>query len=510
MHDAGIIGLTLLPMLYYIGLALPIVLYILSRRRLRADQPPSATGWRPLIGHALSYKGDPAAFLTKQCCTVGPCFSIDLAGKKMVVVGHCREAVRQVACASESVLSSREALLELGFDWTLGELNVLVGTAAHARILRQAYGGDRIADEIPHLYAALERAIAVRLGEPDGAGSEASWCVPDLLAFVRFAVLRALVERLLGAAVLAAAGEAFCEAFLRFQDAVEDATAKAAVLPRAAALPLVLWPTSRKRAVVRASLASAIATALRHDASGIVYSGRPGIGPWVRALVLDDGRSPSDAAEIICGLLFAAHKNPAIGAAQALLHSLDGPPRAMACCAAEAAALHAHPTAETLSRCGGLHAAVLETLRLCAHAIGAVRKVVAPAGFDLRVGGAAQQGGARTYHLPRGSTVALAHIPTHRDPAVWGARYDEYDPGRAEWAPAAERPDDLTFTTFSQGLHRCPGERLSLPLMQCVLGLLHGGAYKTTPDGPPPPIDFERATLAQRAGPVPVRVRRSF
>ena len=75
--------------------------------------------------------------------------------------------------------------------------------------------------------------------------------------------------------------------------------------------------------------------------------------------MLDDGRSPADAAELICGLLFAAHKNPAIGAAQALLHSLDGPPRAMAACAAEAAALHAHPTAETLSRCGALRAAVL-------------------------------------------------------------------------------------------------------------------------------------------------------
>ena len=434
---------------------------------------------------------------------MGPCFSIDLAGKRMVVVGHCREAVRQVACAPEGVLSSREAMLELGFDWTLGELNVQEGTAAHSRILRQAYGGDRLADEVPMLYAALERAIAIKLGEPDGAGSEEpSWCVPNLLALVRFVVLRAVVERMLGAAVLAAAGDAFCEAFLRFQDAVEDATAKAAVLPRAAALPLVLWPTSRKRAVVRASLAAAITAALRDDATGI--------GPWVRALVLDDGRSPSDAAEIICGLLFAAHKNPAIGAAQALLHSLDGPPRAMVSCAAEAATLHAHPTAETLLRCGGLRAAVLETLRLCAHAIGAVRKVVAPAGFDLRVGGAAQEGGARTYHLPRGATVALAHIPTHRDPAVWGPCCDEYDPGRAEWAPAAERPDDLTFTTFSQGLHRCPGERLAVPLMQLVLGLLHGGAYETTPNGPPPPIDFERATLAQRAGPVPVRVRRAL
>ena len=87
-------------------------------------------------------------------------------------------------------------------------------------------------------------------------------------------------------------------------------------------------------------------------------------------------------------------------------------------------------------------------------------------------------------------------------------RHGEYDPARAEWAPAAARPDDLTFTTFSQGLHRCPGERLAVPLMQCVLGLLHGGAYETTLDGPPPPVDFERATLAQRAGPVPVRVRR--
>jgi hypothetical protein len=57
------------------------------------------------------------------------------------------------------------------------------------------------------------------------------------------------------------------------------------VLPRAAALPLVLWPMSRKRAAVRARLAAAISAALRHQgASGTadsVDSGRPGIGPWV-------------------------------------------------------------------------------------------------------------------------------------------------------------------------------------------------------------------------------------
>ena len=125
MHDAEVF--------VYLGLALlPIVLYVLSRQSAAGGQPPSATGSRPLLGHALSYKGDPAAFLTKQCSAVGPCFSINLVGKKMVVVGQSREAVMQVACASESVLSAREAILDIGFDWTLGRLNVLVGTAAHA------------------------------------------------------------------------------------------------------------------------------------------------------------------------------------------------------------------------------------------------------------------------------------------------------------------------------------------------------------------------------------------
>ena len=182
MHDAEVF--------IYLGLALlPIMLYVLSRQSAAGGQPPSATGWRPLLGHALSYKGDPAAFLTRQCREVGPCFSINLAGKKMVVVGESREAVMQVACASESVLSARAAILDIGFDWTLGKLNVLVGTAAHTRILRQAYGGDRLADEIPHLYAALERAIALGLGDPEGtAGEPPSWRVPDLLAFVRYAV----------------------------------------------------------------------------------------------------------------------------------------------------------------------------------------------------------------------------------------------------------------------------------------------------------------------------------
>ena len=54
--------------------------------------------------------------------------------------------------------------------------------------------------------------------------------VPDLFALVRVVALRISVERLIGPGVLRAAGAAFLDAFMAFQDQLEDATAKAAVL----------------------------------------------------------------------------------------------------------------------------------------------------------------------------------------------------------------------------------------------------------------------------------------
>lgn len=504
------------------GLFFCLQLYtaILFMRRAKASRkPPSAKGWVPILGHALKYKRDPAAFITEQCRRVGPCFTIDLAGKRMVIVGSSRVAVKQVASAPESVLSARQAVLDIGFAYTLGELNVTVGTDLHKRIVKQAYGDARkLADEIPQLYAAIGRGLEASGAEASDATSGAN--VGDLFELVRFTMLRVSLERMCGNSVLEHAGETFLRSYMRFQDRVEDATAKAAVLPRCLALPLVLWPTQRRRAAISESLASAIAAAVRAPtsitASRDATADDDGIGPWVRALVLEDGRSAADAAELICGLLFAAHKNPAIGAAQALLFALtEAEPKALAAARADAAALHASPSAETLARCEGLRAICFETLRVCAHTIGAVRTVVHPDGFDLTVGacGASDSGGSEggvSYHLPAGTTVALAHIPTHRNTDVWGASSEAFDPSRAEWVAGAPRPDDYTFTTFSQGLHRCPGERLAHPMMQCALAQLLSGGFETTlvPGKSVPPVDFERATLAQRAAPVALNVHR--
>ena len=57
---------------------------------------PFASGAVPLLGHALAYKRDAPGFLAARCAEHGPIFRVNLAGKRMVVIGPCRAALRQV------------------------------------------------------------------------------------------------------------------------------------------------------------------------------------------------------------------------------------------------------------------------------------------------------------------------------------------------------------------------------------------------------------------------------
>ena len=150
---------------------------------------------------------------------------------------------------------------------------------------------------MPALHAAAGRGWPPRPRATAG--------VPDLFALVRVVALRISVERLIGPGVLRAAGAAFLDAFMAFQDQLEDATAKAAVLPRWLARPLILR---------RGAAAARRARAARRGAERRVRlrrrrRARAGRWRWSR------GRD--DAAELCIGLLFAAAKNPAIAAAQA-------------------------------------------------------------------------------------------------------------------------------------------------------------------------------------------------
>ena len=473
------------------------LLFVLVWRRGRwrapagCVRPPKAPGAVPILGHALRYKDDPAGFICSACAKVGPIFRLNLAGKRMLVVGPSATVTKTVATAPTSKLSARQAVADVGFNETLGARNVFTGTSIHKSWIKDAFAAGRLETEVPALWDALGRSLAheamrVRRGST----------IDDLFGLVRSTVLRAQLERLLGSPILRAAGDnTFIDAFMSFQDAIEDATAKAAVLPRILSLPLVLWPVARRRRELTARLARAM------QAAEPLYSAISDatVGSWYRFVrgigeVEVPHRSHAEVAELAIGLLFASHKNPSIGAAQTVCHLLselaDDDPTLEAV-RAEAKGMAAQPSAAHLASCHAIRRSVLETLRVCAHAIGAVRTVVAPTGFEL---------GSGLWAAP-GETIALAHIATHRSVAVWGHNAADFVPHRDAYGarPSAPPtpPDEYTYTTFSHGLHQCPGEQLALRTCECVVAQLIALGL-VLPRRPLPRVSFERATLAQR------------
>ncbi|EGB10489.1 hypothetical protein AURANDRAFT_62548 [Aureococcus anophagefferens] len=140
--------------------------------------------------------------------------------------------------------------------------------------------------------------------------------------------------------------------------------------------------------------------------------------------------------------------------------------------------------------------ATYEALRCTAHTIGAVRVAKEPLVL------------AGTWPVRRGETIALSHVAWSRCAAEWGADPARYDAGRPEYGgPGGRDPrtrlaacDDAKFSVFSQGVHKCPGEKVALVLVAATLAVLvRRGATPTAAR----PICFERATLAQRKGAVP-------
>lgn len=464
--------------------------------------PPRVYPRLPLLGNALSYKADPAGFLERKAREHRGCFELDLAGLRITIVSG-RKELEQVALAGEARLSAQAAVADFGFAQTLGRLSVGCGTDLHRSVLK----GLHLAGQAG---SSLQRAVAcaVRAALPEREGR-----MEDLFTTVRRIVLQAVMVHLLGEGLLCryeAEGRDFLADFMLFQDRVEDATAKGVTLPQWLSLPLAWGPVARERHLLQQRLATAIEALW---AAG----GDAEMGFWLRAVHKIPCRTAlpawrryiqrwgdasttgpikaGEAAELTVGLLFAAHKNPAIGAAQTLSHLLSQP-QALGRVAAEARAEAVDATTEDFASGGLLSRSILETLRLTAHTIGGIRKVVDPDGFDLSTSD------GRTFRVPCGRYIGLNHtLPNHSE-AAW--------PDPKAFAPERwlqERAfDDYEFTTFSHGLHACPGRGYALRLMELTLAeLLRHIDVKL--EGPMPPISYARATLAQRAGPVRITYR---
>lgn len=396
----------------------------------------------------------------------------------------------QVANASSEVLSSVAAVADFGFRETLGSLNVHGGTEIHRFVLKAC--GSRLTDG---LQEAVREALLCEFNNP---GEQC-----DAMHSLRRVTLHATVLHMLGKQVLNEYSKSrdFLSDFMCFQDLVEDATAKGVVLPEWIATWFVWRPVRLERAKIVARLQRALEVTRGGEQGWWLnsvgklksYADVPALKHMQRGRqcegseVLDFSGpvSASDTAELIVGLLFAAHKNPAIGAAQTLLFLLEQPE-------------HMQEVQSELAvgaPAGKLALSIKESLRLTAHTLGGLRKVVAPEGFNLKT---SQES---SFHVPCGEYIGLSHSLPNSDSDTF-ANPTSFEPGRFH----GRSFDDYEFTTFGQGRHLCPGRQYAERLMELILSeLLRRFEFKV--EGSLPPPCYERATLAQRAGPCHLRYR---
>jgi cytochrome P450 len=494
--------------------SIPMSLWILRKQvgqpynndSTNCTEVPNARGGVPILGNALQYKESPTGCIRDQEKMTGSkVFRINMAGRRMIVIGSDRVAMKQAATQPTSVFSSRRAVAEIGFEYTLGPINVYQGTDWHKSILKNRVMGENFQKKfLPSIYTALDNALQQELNQNSKNEMDKDDFVefPDLFKLVRRCFLRAILDAFVSPRLLEEE-PALLEELMIFQDMVEDSTAKAAILPRVLALPACLWRTQKARGVLVNRLSRIISSIWETK-----Y--KSSLGPWMQTYV-EDKTPPEDAADHIIGLVFSAHKNPAIGTSQCLCFIVselsntqqeEARAEAQKLCNYLVPSQAGKPTLmKALLEAKTLRSSVLETLRLTAHTLGALRYVEKSVQLKTT--------GGETYHIPQGETVAIAHHSMHVESSIWGNDAEKFSIQRNEWK--SDEREDLgipvdryKFTAFSNGVHKCPGEKIALAMMEMLVALLLVQGAQIV--GELPPISFERATLAQRDGPVPVQV----
>lgn len=292
-------------------------------------------------------------------------------------------------------------------------------------------------------------------------------------------------------------------------------TAKAVILPKLFALITLLWPLQRRREALQLIIQKRLENILQHhyetiedkiDDESSKEESNGEIGFWLRA-VLDKNLEIFEIAEYIVGLLFAGHKNSAIGSAQSyLLMQQYASDEIRVRCQNESKELLSVDNL-TMSRfkssCPTLRRICLESLRLTAHSIGGIRICKKP--ISLKSDDGNNKYGNTQYNIPKGSTVGFVHIASSLDTSLWGNDAKVFDSNLRR--PESLYNDDYTFTAFSHGVHKCPGRDIAMIHLQVVVAVLLTG-YDVLLPGTVPNLCFERATLAQRKGPVMVSIIR--
>lgn len=440
------------------------------------SQIPNAPGGIPLLGHALSYKKNPPECLRSIQSQVGSIFRLNLAGRRMIVIGATSDEhiTRQISMANDSILSSHQAIADIGFEIMLGH------DAVHDRKLHKVFVKEYLQNNNNNYCAELshhlDRAIEIELKQQQHSDGR----IDDLFAFVRRCVIRVILDGLVGRAVLHDIGTSLIDDIIVFEDALEEATAKAAVLPRFIADPVVLRPIQKLRERLQRRIEYQMQAFPSFEK-----------GPYLQ--VVRD-KPLHVQSEMIVSLIFAAHKNPSIAAAQTICFAMDN-----ASCRQESMSFKKRglniAQSDLTDCCPTIRRYVLETLRTTAHSIGSLRKVQDDYTITTDSGSKLQ--------LFQGEVIAASHLLTNTDEKRWKNALS-FDPKRYTDEQVKTMRFDAPYVTFSSGIHKCPGETIGVTLISLVVAHLLSRDVRL--QQPLPEISFARATLAQRAKPVAVRL----
>jgi len=452
-----------------------------SAKSQRANLPPSIPGL-PFLGNALSYKRDPVAFMLSHNKKYGGVFIINLAGHKMVIVTD-PSSIHSFQAASEDELSSYNAVVDFGFAKVLGTESVLSGSVLHRLMITSL--SQRKNEYTLALSAVIKKSMFAEIGlQRLNAHADKL----DMIPFVRKVFLRSSIEFFLSDEVTRRY-PTWVEDFYEFQDKLEDAIASAVVSPKFLS-NRILTPIQNMRIRLRDQLVPVI-DEIRSNPDSKGY-----LADMIRISNVDPSfrvDSSSVIADFCIGLIFSAHKNPAILCAQTYIQ-LEENPFYLAKVREEISGVFKGKnnleaiSAEMIGRLPLLECCIKETLRMTSHTIGAIRK--ATKDFSIR------SEGGKNFVIPEGSYVAASHISLAMDERWWTSP-KVYDPDRF----SANRREELSvpkaYIPFSGGVHLCPGRYIALAMVKIFMSLWVT-LLETYSIGKIPALDFERATLGQR------------
>ena len=442
-------------------------------------EPPMVPGGIPILGHAVEFGKNPAAFLLHCHAHYGGAFQIRLVHKTYVMLDGALH--KTYFSLPEKSLSFDQALLSTGVasDSTVGR--DCVTSPWHVPLLKRAL----LEKNMMHYTARIERQVytallAFGISEETLPVGDATIVLEDLKLLAWNVVAHSSATSFLGED-LVEKNPHIIEVFMEFHKACLLVIQASNFLPES-----MVWIMATQVKKYRQALRNVIVPEVERRRAGKKENSSNGddgnstsstdedLLNWM----VDTGRPAEDLADRFLAMIFASMITTA-GAMTNALYDLAGHQGEWQVLLDEQAdMIKEHGTAVTqkaLQDMSKLHAFVMESIRCAALPIQQTR-VVAKEGIELEPGSGV--------YLPKGAIVAISGILAN----TLVDQSDKFMPERFlnKDGTLLDDPSSIGFYPFGIGRHYCPGRHFAhLEIKATLTVLLRNFRFKTVSGGIP-------------------------